>query len=303
MSGVDILLYIIVEFCLIFFIGALIGYVIEVLFRRFVSRKKWMNPGFLCGPWLPLYGFGLSFLYAICEYMNFTSLPVWTDTIIKLVVITIMMTLIEYIAGLIFIKGMKIKLWDYSKQWGNIQGIICPLYSFFWGVIGFAYYILIHNFINDIIEAWAQYPLSSFFVGILLGLFLCDLGMSLHLATKISNYAKEKNVVVRFEEMKSAALSFSGKFKDRVTNASEEYQHKLEELKEDLINPINVSDRFAVIGFITSFVGILLFPILLCIKGYESDKYRKLSIAGIIISFVEIIALIVLAIVLTSILR
>ena len=41
-------------------------------------------------------------------------------------------TLIEYFAGLIFIKGMHVKLWDNSDEKFNIQGIICPKFTFFW---------------------------------------------------------------------------------------------------------------------------------------------------------------------------
>ncbi len=41
----------------LFLTGSLAGWVIEVFFRRTVSQKRWMNPGFLNGPYLPLYGF------------------------------------------------------------------------------------------------------------------------------------------------------------------------------------------------------------------------------------------------------
>lgn len=47
----------------LFFIGSMAGWVIEVVFRRFFSsanpERKWINPGFLSGPYLPLYGFSL----------------------------------------------------------------------------------------------------------------------------------------------------------------------------------------------------------------------------------------------------
>ena len=43
----------------LFFMGSLTGWGIELLYRRFVSQKKWVNPGFLSGPYLPIYGFGL----------------------------------------------------------------------------------------------------------------------------------------------------------------------------------------------------------------------------------------------------
>ena len=52
------------------------------------------------------------------------------------------MTAIEYIAGIIALKGFHVVLWDYSNEWGNIQGIICPKFSLFWGLLGVAYYYL-----------------------------------------------------------------------------------------------------------------------------------------------------------------
>ena len=48
-----------------FLIGAIIGYGLEVFYRRFFSAKKWVNPGFMKGPYLPLYGFGLVLMFGI----------------------------------------------------------------------------------------------------------------------------------------------------------------------------------------------------------------------------------------------
>ena len=39
---------------------------------------------------------------------------------------------------------MKIKLWDYSTCFGNIKGIICPQYSFYWILLSGIYYFFIH---------------------------------------------------------------------------------------------------------------------------------------------------------------
>lgn len=42
----------------LFFFGGVGGWVLELLFRRFFSganpERKWLNPGFLFGPCLPL---------------------------------------------------------------------------------------------------------------------------------------------------------------------------------------------------------------------------------------------------------
>ena len=41
----DFLLYL-----FLFLVGCMAGYALEVLFRRFVTAKKWVNPGFMKGP-------------------------------------------------------------------------------------------------------------------------------------------------------------------------------------------------------------------------------------------------------------
>ena len=128
----------------LFCIGSLLGWCIEVLFRRFFSAKKWINPGFLVGPYLPLYGFSLCTLYLLAMLEEF--IPISFPVLRKLVLFAVMalcVTAIEYVTGLIFIKRLKIKLWDYSDCWGNVDGVICPLFTFFWALLSAAYYYFI----------------------------------------------------------------------------------------------------------------------------------------------------------------
>ena len=51
-------------FACLFAVGSFLGWGLEVLFRGCVS-KKWINPGFLTGPYLPIYGFSLCVLYLL----------------------------------------------------------------------------------------------------------------------------------------------------------------------------------------------------------------------------------------------
>ena len=81
----------------LFVIGSLIGWVIELFFRRFVSQKKWVNPGFMVGPYLPIYGFGVVVLYGISN-LNF-GISQLLDIILKIVLIGVGMTLIEVLAN------------------------------------------------------------------------------------------------------------------------------------------------------------------------------------------------------------
>ena len=187
----------------LFVIGSVTGYVIELFFRRFVSQKRWVNPGFMVGPYIPLYGFGTAILYGLSQInLDALSLPDWAKIIIKLVAIGISLTLIELIAGLIFIKGMHIKLWDYSDRWGNFKGLICPIFSLAWFAIGVLYYFLLNPVLVGALYFIADFPLYVFFIGIVIGMMIVDLAYSIHLGIMIKKVAD--NTTVRFEQLKSS---------------------------------------------------------------------------------------------------
>ena len=104
----------------LFSLGSFLGWIIELFFRKFFSfsnpEHKWINPGFLRGPYLPLYGFSLCILYFLSQ-INFSFIESKTLQHISLFfVMAISVTIFAYFAGIIFIKGMKVKLWDYSNM-------------------------------------------------------------------------------------------------------------------------------------------------------------------------------------------
>ena len=138
-------------------------------------------------------------------------LPVETDWLRKgllFVVMSLCITAAEYIAGLIFIKHMNIKLWDYSKEWGNINGLVCPLFSFFRAVLGAVYYFGIHPRIPDALRWLADNLAFSFCIGFFYGIFVIDLVYSANLAAKIRGFAEEKNIVMKYEEFKEHIRDF-----------------------------------------------------------------------------------------------
>ena len=97
----------------LFLICSVLGWGLEVIFRRFFSAHRWVNPGFLVGPYLPLYGSSLCVLYLLA--MLEPLMPVENPLLKKIMLFVVMalaITALEYVAGLIFIRGMTIKLWD-----------------------------------------------------------------------------------------------------------------------------------------------------------------------------------------------
>lgn len=192
----------------LFFIGSVFGWVLELFFRRFFSannpERKWINPGFCTGPYLPLYGSGLCVLYlmaGIRPYINFGNKII--DNVVLLVAMGLAMTVIEYIAGIISYKGFHVRLWDYSDEKGNIQGIICPKFSLAWGLLGVAYFYLVHPNILDALDWLAHNLAMSFFIGLFYGVFIIDIVNSANLITKLRKIADENDVVVRYEELKN----------------------------------------------------------------------------------------------------
>ena len=183
----------------LFVIGSLIGWIIELFFRRFVSQKKWVNPGFLTGPYLPIYGFGVLVLYAVSNIpLGITNQIV--DIIVRILIIGVGMTVVEFIAGLIFIKGLKVKLWDYSDRKGNMMGIICPSFSLIWLVVGSLYYFLLNPFLVEGISWISENLIYTYFVGMVMGAMAVDFAYSIHLATKLKEYKEIANL--RFEDFK-----------------------------------------------------------------------------------------------------
>lgn len=203
MTGLEIFISIVT----LFVFGSLIGWVIELFFRRFVSQKKWMNPGFLVGPYLPIYGFGTVGLYGLSNLdLSIIGLPdtnVW-GIIVKILMIAIIMVGVEFIAGLIFIKGMKIKLWDYSNRKGNIMGIICPSFSIMWLIVGALYYFFMNEHLVTAIYwlASESHQIYYFFIGIVAGMILVDFAYSVHLATTIRKAAKKNKIIISLDKLR-----------------------------------------------------------------------------------------------------
>lgn len=200
----------------LFYVGSTFGWFLELLFRRTISTKKWINPGFLTGPYLPIYGIGLCVLFLL----SLIDMSWVGNDVLEIVLIVIFMGLamtgIEYIAGIIFIKGMKVKLWDYSDQWGNVKGIICPLYSFLWCILGAIYYFFIQIHILDALTWLSNNLAFSFFIGFFFGVLTIDIAKSMNLVVKLRKFAKENNMLVKFEELKENIREDQQRRKERI---------------------------------------------------------------------------------------
>lgn len=193
----------------LFFIGCTFGWVLELFYRR-LAHGYWVNPGFLVGPYLPIYGFGLCTLTVI--YLTFYEMHL--SSILIIILMGAAMTLIEFIGGLSFV-NKPVKLWDYSNNWGNYKGIICPLFSLIWTLISALYYIFLSEFILDKVVWFNNHIMFSFVLGMFMATIIIDYAYSTKLLSKVRKYAKESGATIRYEEFKRTVKEHQQKAKEK----------------------------------------------------------------------------------------
>ncbi len=190
----------------LFFIGSVAGWVLELFYRHFSPANrdhKWINPGFCTGPYVPLYGCGLCLLYLIASMESLDSISgLRYKKVILFVLMAVMMTVIEYIAGIFLLKAANVRLWDYSGEWGNVNGLICPKFSFYWAVISAFYYFVLHPRILSALNWLSNNLAFSFVIGLFFGVFIIDVANSFEIVEKLRAFAKKNNVIVRYESVK-----------------------------------------------------------------------------------------------------
>ncbi len=94
----------------------------------FVSLKsgKWVNRGFMRGPFLPLYGSGATMMLVV-------SRPFQENVLLTYIAGVIGATALEYVTGVVMETLFQVRYWDYSERFMNFQGRICLRSSVVWG--------------------------------------------------------------------------------------------------------------------------------------------------------------------------
>ncbi len=111
---------------LIYIFYSIIGWCIEIC-ESFIREKRFVNRGFLIGPYCPIYGVSiLAILFFLKDYKD----RPFGMFIISMVICG----LIEYLGSFILEKIFKTRWWDYSHKKFNINGRICLDNLIFFGL-------------------------------------------------------------------------------------------------------------------------------------------------------------------------
>ena len=130
-----------------FFIYSILGFLLEGTYTLITSNH--FSSGILYGPWTPVYGFG-AILTIIISQKIFKKMHKsrFTETLVTFIVLTIVLTLIEWLGGIIIENVFHETLWNYKNFQFNIGKYISLEMALIWGLIS----IFIIYFIKPIID-------------------------------------------------------------------------------------------------------------------------------------------------------
>ena len=108
-----------VNLILLFFAYAFLGWCIEVTLKYF-QFHRFINRGFLTGPWLPIYGSGAALITIAVKGLSPLESSIGTTFVISF----ILCGTIEYMTSFVLEKRFHARWWDYSQKPMNLHGRI-----------------------------------------------------------------------------------------------------------------------------------------------------------------------------------
>lgn len=136
-----------------FMIYSFLGWAMESTYVS-INAKKWVNRGFINGPFCPIYGTGALLILLALK-------PVSDSILLLFLGGFVIATVVEYLIGLILEKLFHATWWDYSQKPFNIKGRVCLERSVEWGVLtAFVMRVVqpvIADFVAAIPRAWGEF--------------------------------------------------------------------------------------------------------------------------------------------------
>ena len=154
---------------------------------------------------MPLYGFGAMICDIICNM--FKNVESNYNIIWIFCIAVIVLSILEFTAGLFLDKIFHMKLWDYSKYFCNINGYICLQYSLMWGLLFLVYYYFIYASIDSISSAFINSNVNIFLLGLFYGIFIIDLSVSMGLTSNVIKYSKKIAESINLENLRDELKS------------------------------------------------------------------------------------------------
>lgn len=152
---------------------SILGWILEVAYRS-VRDRKFVNPGLLRGPYLPLYGAGALTLMVAVSWLQ------GSPFVTRVLVYFFITTTLELSSGFIARYFFNVTLWDYSDQSFNYKGHVCLKFSIYWVLLSLVFESLILPLFQQLLITLST-PIQWGFVGTVISLMFIDfIAVSIH---------------------------------------------------------------------------------------------------------------------------
>lgn len=205
----------------IFIIYAFIGWCTEVAYAA-LDQGKFVNRGFLNGPYCPIYGCGVLIVVALLT-------PLKSNILILFLGSFFLTSALEFVTGFLLEKLFHNKWWDYSNQPFNIMGYVCPKFSVLWGLACTFVILIVHPAIYKFIHIIPKIA-GILLISTIMILFIVDLIVTVSTIIKFNRRLRLMNEIAA--KLKDLSNEIGENVYEGVTGALE-YKDKLEEKHAD----------------------------------------------------------------------
>ena len=167
-----------INLILLFFAYAFLGWCIEVTLKYF-QFHRFINRGFLTGPWLPIYGFGAALITVVIKGLAPLEFSVGTTFAVSF----LLCGFLEYMTSYVLEKRFHARWWDYSQKPMNLHGRVWIGNLILFGLGG----VVIVDLINPLLLRLSEhmsFPLREIMALFLSVVFVADYVMS-HFVLKL----------------------------------------------------------------------------------------------------------------------
>lgn len=130
---------------LLFISYAFLGWCIEVS-CKLVQFKKFINRGFLIGPYCPIYGWGALAITILLKKYTY-------DILVLFIMSVVICSILEYFTSYFMEKVFHARWWDYSSKKFNINGRICLETLIPFGLLGLVIMYITNPFLLEIYQS------------------------------------------------------------------------------------------------------------------------------------------------------
>ena len=166
-----------------FFIFGFAGWCMEVIlkYRQF---HRFINRGFLTGPILPIYGFGVILITIVVGNLASVESGVVMTFALSLVICGI----VEYLTSFVLEKIFHARWWDYSHKRFNLNGRVCADTLIPFGLLGMLMVYVVKPFLFGLMDRMPEGALHVLCAALLAGIVF-DAALSVTVLSKIRKTA------------------------------------------------------------------------------------------------------------------